>query len=245
MGKNICQLFQLTEMNKARHQEVIERVSARCLQLFADHKIYKLPQEYYYSHLPLCVIDAVFSIGVRYSSVRNTVCRFCDYYGIQEFKAKEIVTTSEALSWMQGVTADYLREAVFNNRQRTSPTNGIPKAEAVVQVMEILKKFHIETKEDVNKLTNPDIEHEVRKIPGQTSGISFKYFLMLSGIEGYVKPDRMIIKFIETSANVKIKQEDCQPILQSALTRLSQQGFNLTLRELDNLIWNYQRALKK
>ena len=32
---------------------------------------------YEYTSLPLCVIDAVFSIGVRYESTENTVRDFC------------------------------------------------------------------------------------------------------------------------------------------------------------------------
>ena len=85
-------------------------------------------------------------------------------------------------------------------------------------------------------LTESKIEHEIRRIPGQSSGISFKYLLMLSGIEGYVKPDRMIIRFIETSSGIKIKPEDCQSNLESTLMIMKQFGFNLTLRQLDNLI---------
>lgn len=42
----------------------------------------ELPDEYYYTCLPLCLLDAVFSIGVTYSSTRNTVRRYCDKYGI-------------------------------------------------------------------------------------------------------------------------------------------------------------------
>ncbi|MFS0809480.1 hypothetical protein [Shouchella sp. 1P01AA] len=41
-----------------------------------DLKQAQLPDEYYYSHLTLCVIDSVFSIGVRYEGVRNTVKRY-------------------------------------------------------------------------------------------------------------------------------------------------------------------------
>lgn len=39
----------------------------------------RLPCEYYYSSVPLCVIDAVFSIGVRYGRVRAVVKRYCDH----------------------------------------------------------------------------------------------------------------------------------------------------------------------
>ena len=39
----------------------------------------------WYQSLPLCVIDTVFSIGARYTSTRNTVLRFCTYFGLQCF----------------------------------------------------------------------------------------------------------------------------------------------------------------
>jgi hypothetical protein len=36
-----------------------------------------LGNEFYYQSLPLCVIDAVFSIGVRYEGVQNVIKRYC------------------------------------------------------------------------------------------------------------------------------------------------------------------------
>lgn len=46
----------------------------------------KLSDEYYYQSLSLCVIDAVFSIGVRYASTRKTVIKYCDFYGIKRIR---------------------------------------------------------------------------------------------------------------------------------------------------------------
>ena len=37
-----------------------------------------LPDEYRYASLPLCVIDAVYSIGVTYEVTRRTVTRWCE-----------------------------------------------------------------------------------------------------------------------------------------------------------------------
>ena len=42
----------------------------------------RLGEEYYYNSLPLCVIDAVFSIGVKYTSTKNVILRFCNYFEI-------------------------------------------------------------------------------------------------------------------------------------------------------------------
>jgi len=37
----------------------------------------RLSDSYYYSSLPLCILDAVYSIGVRYTSTKNAVLRYC------------------------------------------------------------------------------------------------------------------------------------------------------------------------
>ena len=39
----------------------------------------KLDIGHYYSSLPLCIVDAVFSIGIKYTATRNTVERFSKY----------------------------------------------------------------------------------------------------------------------------------------------------------------------
>jgi len=41
----------------------------------------RLDDEYEYASVPLYVIDAVFSIGVRYEAARQTVVKFCDAHG--------------------------------------------------------------------------------------------------------------------------------------------------------------------
>jgi hypothetical protein len=45
-----------------------------------------LGKEFYYASLPLCVIDSVFSIGVRYEGVINTVTRFSNKFGIKMYR---------------------------------------------------------------------------------------------------------------------------------------------------------------
>lgn len=42
------------------NKEIIEKATKFCSEIFADKKEYELPAEYYYSHLPLCVIDSIF-----------------------------------------------------------------------------------------------------------------------------------------------------------------------------------------
>ena len=51
-----------------------------------DLKNFKLDSEFFYQSLPLCVIDSIFSIGVKYESVKNTVQNFCNYTNIHPFR---------------------------------------------------------------------------------------------------------------------------------------------------------------
>ena len=49
-----------------------------------DFENHKLSQSYYYNHVTLAVIDSIFSIGVKYQSVLNTVNSFCESTMIEE-----------------------------------------------------------------------------------------------------------------------------------------------------------------
>ena len=67
--------------------------SASPVKKLADHiertglEIPILPDEYRYASLPICVVDAVFSIGVRYISTQRVVKNFCGSVGWTRFAA--------------------------------------------------------------------------------------------------------------------------------------------------------------
>jgi hypothetical protein len=65
----------------------ITKVTAFC-RVKLDFTNLQLDQAYFYQSLPLCVIDAVYSIGVRYSSTEATV-RFPSPSGIAEHSLGE------------------------------------------------------------------------------------------------------------------------------------------------------------
>ena len=83
----------------------------------------------------LCIIDAVFSIGVLYTSTENAVKHFCEHFGITRLREKELAPQSAQLSisafiqFHQGFTFQEMAERIYQNKQRTSTRNGILKAE--------------------------------------------------------------------------------------------------------------------
>jgi len=161
-----------------------------------------LPQEYFYKSLPLAVIDAVFSIGVTYTSTANTVRRFCENqtpsWARYRTDPGPEYTIKDFLNVTSGKPADELAAHVYGNRQRTSATNGILKAEAVTRWAEILLAHGVSRFADVPIFSgNPAFEKQVRALPGQGSGISLDYFKMLTGDDSGIKPDRHILRFME------------------------------------------------
>lgn len=204
----------------------------------------RLGEEYGYGNLVLCVIDAIYSIGVTYTSTRNTVARFQTY-----LEKQGITLDSLSISVFCELLEQYSVEAaakdIFQNRQRTSSTNGILKAEAVLRIARILRDFGVEHLSDIEKIfRNSEFEAAFRQVPGQKSGISLSYFYMLVGSEDDIKPDRMVVRFLESALNRSVKVDECHDLLLAACEILQADYPKLTLRDLDHAVWQYQRDLK-
>jgi hypothetical protein len=139
---------------------------------------------------------------------------------------------------LDGRDFDDLATSVFCNRQRTSSRAGILKAEAVYRFAKVLHDFEVNTFGDTEDTSRNDrVEQAIRKIPGQKSGISFSYFLMLAGSEGFVKADRMICRFV-----AEAMRQPATPAIAQRLVLDAASNLGLSPRLLDYAIWNYQRS---
>lgn len=208
--------------------------------------------EYNHSCVPLCVIDAVFSIGVRYRGVENTVSRFCEFSRIPRDRKRKVPTPEEQwpvsrlLDMYRTYGTKYMMEKVYQNRQRTSTRNGITKSEAVFRFAQVLAEFGVECFEDVKRiLGDAKFEAKIMAIPGQRSGISLRYFYMLAGSEDFIKPDRMINRFVQAATGKKFSMDETTRLIVEASRVLSAARPGLKPRTLDNFIWQYQRGVKE
>ena len=205
------------------------------------------PSEYSYDNLPLCVIDAVFSIGVNYAATRNTVERFRNYLqnpesGVDYHITGESFSISEFVKIQKRLGYEWMARVVYKNKQRTSSRNGILKAEAVTRFSEVLQNYKIEFFKDVRKTENLEpFKLHILAIPGQGSGLSLRYFYMLAGYENLIKPDRMIRRFLQAILGREPNEDECQELLEEASELLGQHFPGITPRTLDNMIWSYQR----
>lgn len=225
---------QLVTVTRSDQQKVNDFVSSTLPVIGAS-----LPEEYYYCSLSHCVIDAIYSIGVKYEGVRNVVERYCAFFE----QPKLSPNIGEPLSALlrhydeHGVIGML---DVFKNRQRTSSRNGILKAEAVLLFAEVLVRQGIEKREDMLSADFVTLEAAIAEIPGQGSGISFRYFRMLSGDDSLIKPDRMIERFLTNVTGKKPTADVMQSLIEQAAS-----AHQITPRLLDYLIWNYQRGIDK
>lgn len=208
------------------------------------------PNETFYKSLPICIIDAVFSIGVKYQSVEKATNSFFNYFNLDISRTLPVENEYTISSFINDMdTFNSFEEAAekgFNNRQRTSTTNGILKAEACYRVAEAFKKHNINTLDDFNSYPNKTaLDLDILKVQGQGSGIMLKYLYMLAGKTNEVKPDRHMVNFMKKvfpslSMDNKDHQE-IKEIMKETVLILNNQYPQLTERFLDVLIWEHMR----
>lgn len=213
----------------------------------------KLDREFYYASLPLCVIDAVHSLGVRYESVRAVVGNWCEFqtpaWGHYKSDGKPERSMADFLSAIPRtatgeIDLEKLKREIFRNNHRVYGSLDAPfKAEAVVRFAEVLAAHGIQRFSDLAKTDDlAAAKSEIIKFPGQRSGLSFRYFQMLAGNDDFVKGDRMVIRFVQDASGRKsMSSREAESAVKKAAVNLKSKYPAMTARLLDNLIWRYQR----
>ena len=194
-----------------------------------------------YQNLPLCLLDAVYSMGVRYGSTRKVTARYAAYYGAAGTNANH--TVSEFLKNIENAGGtEIFAENVLNNRQRTATRNGILKSESCKLIAEELRKRGIETIAHFNDYPDKeDLDRAICATKSQSSGIMLKYLYMLAGDETMVKPDRMISRYIWSVFPHIKEHSDMVELVRRASDELRVSYPILCPRALDHSIWEYQR----
>ena len=204
--------------------------------------------------LPICILDAVYSIGIRYKSARTNWCKYTEHYNIKsdvmsnhenDEPDKTEHTISDFLNNFRKINDfDKFLEETGMTRQRTSPRNGILKIEACVKVAEIMNQHGINTVTDFRLYKNKEaLDRDILSVRGQGSGIMLKYLYMLAGYSNLCKPDRMMHRFVKRYYP-DAKESEIQKLLESAVDNLKGNYPNMTVRWLDNAVWKYEKALE-
>ena len=195
-----------------------------------------------YASLALGLMDAVWSIGVRYTGVLNVLHRYrAARRGAGADPDRD--TPADLIAFIGSCGGPDTFAAAVNNRQRTSSRNGILKADAILRVAQVLVDADIQTPDALAAAT-PNQLAEARRwtaIPGQGSGLSWDYFLMLAGRQG-VKADRMVRRFVADALGVgehEVSQSEAHALITGAATQLQ-----VPISRLDYAIWLHQSGNK-
>jgi len=209
------------------------------LQKLGSEELWSAPDGYPNS-LGLCILDAIWSIGVNYDDhVVPVINRYRAHRSRGGFDAdKDSAEDLRRTISENGFEA--FATVVVENHQRTSTTSGILKAEACLRAATHFVNHSITTCEDF-KERQSQVEAGWHQIPGQKSGISWRYLRILTG-EPDIKPDRMITRFIGAALNREVSPEESIELLKSAH---SQMKIKADLRTLDHAIWDFQKNLTK
>ena len=134
---------------------------------------------------------------------------------------------------------------LVGNRQRTATRGGVLKAETVAIAARMLTAQAInhptELQAAIRTGRAEHIEAIWRTAPGQRSGISWRYLLMLAGV-AEVKPDRMIRRFVADALHQA--QVDAQTAAR-LVSEVQHTSPGVSLRALDHAIWQHQRTIRR
>jgi hypothetical protein len=198
----------------------------------------------YPDSLALAVIDAIQSLGVRYTSVENVIARYRSYRrdagaDPNTDNAADLVATFDELGGARA-WAD-----TIGNQNRTSTAGGPLKAVAILEGAQLLVENGL--------LTGPDVLRDVARsdsalkaqwlsIPGQRYGTSWAYLLILLGAEN-VKPDRMIQGWLSRH----LPGEERRLSAEQASAAVSDVAalMGVSTRLLDHAIWRFEQQTRE
>lgn len=193
--------------------------------------------------LGLCVMNAVYSTGNRSSAVVRVLERYRarrpeDGADPERDGPDEVVREIGRCGGPSGF-ADEL-----NNHWRAWQSKTAPyKTEVILGASQLLQRSGVQTREDLKAaLASPHdhdrIKSEWLALPGQRSGLTWRYFLMNSGMPG-IKADRMITRWVNRAVDRMVSPTEAEAILLAVAEQM-----DVDARHLDHAVWTAQRRQK-
>ncbi|WP_455834245.1 hypothetical protein [Pseudarthrobacter siccitolerans] len=221
-----------------------ERLTEACRVIFGEPSTW-ITADGNPNSLAFCIIDSLWSTGLSYGAVQNVVARYSAHRRLNGHDASQD-GTCELLDLYTdiGGSASFAELVKNHNRAHTKP-GALLKAEVVHQAARVLHKMRIRTMKDLHAQYAAD-EHltDLKKawlrLPSQSSGITFNYLLILAGYPS-VKPDRMIIRFVEKHGRTT---RGLTPTETGELIRQVAKLYPVAAHRLDHVIWRYTSGRK-
>lgn len=199
-------------------------------------------EDYNYHSLSVCIIDCIYSLRAKYYSVTVPIVdRYAAIY-MNGNKNSPCDTVSMLIQHIEekGGTKNFADE-VIGNHQKLGGKAGIPKEDICYQLAQYLKYLHIDTLKDFQNFESPELlEVVIRSVKG-IGDAGVNYLFMLAGDSDRCKPDVHIHQCIKDSCGNDINNKDCQTLFTETVHCLKEEHPNLTVRNLDGIIWRKYR----
>jgi hypothetical protein len=197
--------------------------------------------EGYPDSLALAVIDAIWSVGTRYSITAGVISRYRRQRSGDDAAQDSLSNLLDLYESLGGVEA-FIDRIGTRNRVSTRP-GAVFKGTAVCQAAQALTTLGMDTASDFRDAASTDLATQARDawfaVPGQGSGVSWRYLRMLVGLPD-VKPDRMILRFV--AAALGISEQAVKASRAVALVMGAAERIGVDPRTLDHEIWIHQTA---
>ena len=196
-----------------------------------------------YKSIVFCVIDAIFSIRAKYNPTTiNVLERTANALGLKSRFDECSVTYF--LKTYGNTSGDELATKVFSNRQRTSSSHGVLKAQAVKDALMMLNSLGINNIQDFNEpKMRVSIESHWLQIKGQSSGVTWRYLCMLAGDQNEFKDDTHIYNFFINKLGYLLRPGNDYEKLKRAFivehAKVIGRFTGITVAVLDHMIWKY------
>jgi hypothetical protein len=239
LGTEVCFRCYSARMTYALSAEA-DILAEKCRELFDDQTRW-ITADGYSNSLALAIIDSIYSTGSHYQSVINVVNKYRAYREAQGADAyhdgvHELLQTFEELGGSSGWAV-----MVDNHKPAHTKADALLKAEVIRRAAEMMKSLGITTRAELHEEAAEDeslerVKQAWLRLPSQSSGVTFNYLLILSGFQS-VKPDRMIIRFIEEYAG--LADQSLMPMQAAELIKVTARLYPTEPRKLDHVIWRY------
>lgn len=223
-----------------RDDELLDLLGRACTLDLGDPGLWYSPDGYPNS-LALCIVDSIYSTGAHYSSVVNVVRRYRDARRAAGGDA-DADGTAELLASMDAHGGPDGWASTIGNRRPTSTAKGAPlKAAAIHNLASDLADAGVPTADAFRSAVSDGRHDELkalwRSTPGQRSGITWEYALMLMGVPG-VKADRMVVRYVARA--IGRAMSDVSPAEAAALVRRLAQQKGWDVIRTDHAIWRFE-----
>lgn len=198
---------------------------------------------YGYRSLSVCILDCVYSLRAKYTSVTIPVVeRYAKMYmdGNRFAYGDTISALLAHIDEVGGPAA--FADNVLKNHQKSGGKKAVPKEETCAQLAQYLKGLHIETIEDFQAFEPQELlEIVVHAVKG-LGDAGTNYLFMLAGDHDRCKPDVHIHHCIRDACGEDVTNEECQILFAEAVEILQQNHPSLTVRDLDHTVWHKYQA---